>query len=76
MIGDNEKHDLLQQLVNGGGGAADIPETPASYKLIDAEGAISDAVALAKVAKMFVAMSPEGRRATLCWLIGYFDPPV
>lgn len=69
---------ILEQLVTGRAqaGADEVrqPRREAPLRLIDATVAGQDAMALARVAKIIGGMSPDGRRATLCWLVGYFNP--
>lgn len=63
----NAAADSLKELLDG------VPVQQRLPKVIDAVIAGKDAIALGHVARQIAKMSPEGQRAALCWLVGYFD---
>ena len=74
----NAAADNLRELLDGParGNMPGVPTVPVQQRLpkvIDAVIAGKDAIALGHVARQIAKMSPEGQRAALCWLVGYFD---
>lgn len=68
-----------------GGSVDDVPVSPPPslppprqemLRLMDAAIAAQDVLLLNRVVKLMSAMSQDGQRAALCWLLGYFDTDV
>ena len=72
-LNDLAKTFFDQSAASAGDDTPRQPGRPTQLRLIDATVAGQDAMTLTKVAKLIAGMSTEGRRATICWLVAYFD---